>query len=256
MVGPMMKHRIFHWLLRAFALGRPRDYWVKPLAVTAVLLGLFALLALFGFGQDMATLPAAMSTVALVQLPFTALAFAMVTYMDRVQTQLAALAMTDVLTGLPNRRAFVAQAGRAQANGEAGFVLIIDADHFKRINDTYGHAVGDRCLQAIAKRLNDVRRADDLIGRIGGEEFGAFMPLCTMAELRRISGQLCHAILINLPEERDPLRLTLSVGAAETRPLEMIEAALSRADEALYLAKAEGRARLVVWSKAVTDRVA
>ena len=252
----MLRHTFFQWLLRAFALNTRRDYILKPLAVLGVFVVLFASVELCLLGQDPASLPGSLLTAALVQFPFTTLAFAMITYMDRMQTQLAELAMTDVLTGLPNRRAFVARAGRAHANGDSGFVLIIDADHFKRINDTYGHAVGDRCLQAIAKRLNDVRRAEDIIGRIGGEEFGAFMPFCTMEEINRIGPRLCGAILINLPEERDPLRLTLSVGAAETHPHEVIEAALSRADEALYAAKAGGRGRLVVWSRSAMDRVA
>lgn len=252
----MMKHALFQWLLRAFALNKRRDYVLKPLAVLVVFIALYSLVDILVLGQDLASLPASILTASLVQLPFTTLAFAMMTYMDRMQSQLAELAMTDVLTGLPNRRAFVARAGRAHAAGDSGFVLIIDADHFKRINDTYGHAVGDRCLQAIAKRINDVRRPEDIIGRIGGEEFGAFMPYCTMEEIDRIGGRLCGAILINLPDERDPLRLTLSVGAAETHPHEVIEAALSRADEALYAAKAAGRARLVVWSRSAMDRVA
>ena len=252
----MMKHAIFQWLLRTFALNKRRDYILKPLAVLTTFLVLFTVVDVGIVKQDPAALPGSIVTAALVQLPFTTLAFAMMTYMDRMQSQLADLAMTDVLTGLPNRRAFVARSARAHNRGDSGFVLIIDADHFKRINDTYGHAVGDRCLQAIAKRINDVRRPEDIIGRIGGEEFGAFMPYCTMEEITRIGGRLCGAIFINLPEERDPLRLTLSVGAAETHPQEVIEAALSRADEALYAAKATGRARLVVWSRSAMDRVA
>ena len=252
----MMKHSVFQWLMRAFALNKRRDYVLKPLVVLCVFLTLFTLVDVLVLGAEIASLPTAVMTAAVVQLPFTTLAFAMVAYMDRMQTQLADLAMTDVLTGLPNRRAFVARAGRAYTAGDTGFVLIIDADHFKRINDTYGHAVGDRCLQAIAKRINDVRRPEDIIGRIGGEEFGAFMPYCTMEEMHRIGGRLCGAIMINLPEERDPLRLTLSVGAAETHPHEVIEAALSRADEALYAAKAGGRARLVIWSRSAMDQVA
>ncbi len=247
---------IFQWLLRVFALNRRRDYVLKPIAVLTIFVILFIAVSVLLLGQNWRSLPASIATAAVVQFPFTTLAFAMVTYMDRMQSDLADLAMTDMLTGLPNRRSFVVKAGQAQAKGEVGFVLIIDADHFKRINDTFGHAVGDRCLQAIANRMNDVRRPEDLIGRIGGEEFGAFLPFCTMEEVHRIGGRLCGAILINLPEERDPLRLTLSVGAAETKPFEMIEAAVSRADEALYAAKSGGRARLVVWSRSAMDKVA
>ncbi len=256
MVGPMTKDTLFLWLFRIFSLNRRRDYVLKPLAVTAAFLALFSIVTVAILRQPLASLPGLTVTAGLVQLPFTALAFAMLTYMNRMQTHLAELAMTDVLTGLPNRRAFVAQAGRAQAGGQAGFILIIDADHFKRINDTYGHAVGDRCLQAIAKRLNDVRRAEDLIGRIGGEEFGAYLPYCTMQEIDQLGKRLCNAILINLPDLAAPLRLTMSVGAAETRPNELIEAALSRADEALYLAKAGGRARLIVWTRSAALDVA
>ena len=252
----MMKHTIMEWMLRTFALERRRDYIVKPLIMLIVFAILYTVAGVLLLKHDWRELLASLFTAVLVQLPFIGIGFTLVSYMGRVQEQLADLALTDMLTGLPNRRAFVAQAGRAQADGAAGFVLIIDADHFKRINDTWGHAVGDRCLQAIAKRLNDVRRAEDLVGRIGGEEFGAYMPYCTMEEIHQIGGRLCGAIMINLPEERDPLRLTLSVGAAETQPYEMIEAALSRADQALYAAKAAGRARLVVWSRRAMDRVA
>ena len=252
----MLKHDINQWLLRVFVLNTRRDYLLKPLAAVTVFIILFTFVDVLVLRQGIAGLPWSVLTVAVVQFPFTTLAFGMMTHMHRMQTQLAELAMTDVLTGLPNRRAFVARASRAHAAGDAGFVLIIDADHFKRINDTYGHGVGDRCLQAIAKRINDIRRPEDIIGRIGGEEFGAFMPYCTMEEINTIGGRLCNAILINLPEERDPLRLTLSVGAAETQPHELIEVALSRADEALYAAKTSGRARLVVWSRRAIDKVA
>jgi diguanylate cyclase len=256
MLGPMTKDTLFLWLFRVFALNQRRDYVIKPLGVTTAFLAMYSAVMLLILRQPLASLPGLVLTAGLVQLPFTALAFTMLTYMNRMQIHLAELAMTDVLTGLPNRRAFVAQAGRAQAGGHAGFMLIIDADHFKRINDTYGHAVGDRCLQAIAKRLNDVRRPEDLIGRIGGEEFGAYLPYCTMQEIDQLGKKLCNAILINLPDLPVPLRLTMSVGAAETRPDEMIEAALSRADEALYAAKASGRARLIVWTRSAALDVA
>ena len=256
MVCAMMKDTFFQWLLDTFTLNKRRDYILKPLAVLLTFLVMFTSVAVLVPGQDPSTLPGAILTAAVVQMPFTTVAFALLNYTDRMQRQLADLAMTDVLTGLPNRRAFVARAALAQTRGELGFVMIIDADHFKRINDSYGHAVGDRCLQAIAKRLNDVLRPEDIIGRIGGEEFGAFMPFCTMEEIDLIGERLCGAILINLPEVRDPVRLTLSVGAAETQPYELIESALSRADAALYAAKAGGRARLVVWTRSVMDRVA
>jgi diguanylate cyclase len=245
MVGPMMKHALFQRLLRAFSLNTAWDYVLKPLAVLGIFIALFGAVAVLILQVPIKSLPASFLTGALVQLPFNTLAFAMVTYMDRMQTHLAEPAMTDVLTGLQNRRSLVAKAGGVRSSGQSGFVLIIDANHFKRINDTYGHAVGDSCLQAIAKRLNDVRRPENPIGRIGGKEFGAFMLYCSMQEIDLIGRKLCNAIRINLLDERVPQRLTLSVGVATTQVGDTLEHAMRRADELMYKAKLSGRGAMV-----------
>ena len=137
-----------------------------------------------------------------------------------------------------------------------GFLLILDADHFKRVNDTYGHAVGDECLKAIAERLREISRPNDVYGRIGGEEFGAFLPYTTAAELRTIGMGLCKGIHIDVPGLDQPLRLTMSVGATETHEDENVASALQRADEALYVAKSTGRAKMVTWTKSMADKIA
>ncbi len=151
----------------------------------------------------------------------------------RLQKQLVALANTDMLTGLPNRRAFVAQTLERLAEELPGYVLIIDADHFKRINDTYGHAVGDLCLQAIASRLRGVTRPEDVIGRIGGEEFGIYVRR-SQTMLSRLGDAICAEIQVDDPSVTTPLHLTLSIGAAACFGSDSLDLTMRRADLALY----------------------
>ena len=252
----MMMHGFLAWLVGLFALRRRRDVVIKPVLTLALYLAVYAVLRTLVFRMDPSNLLDMLPLVAVAQLPFLLLAFMIVHYLDGLQAKLSDLAMTDVLTGLPNRRAFVTWANNLQRHGNVGFLLIIDADHFKRINDTHGHAVGDVCLQAIAARLQQVKRPHDLVGRIGGEEFGLYLPYATMEELSGLSHALCRPIPVAVAELNQPLSLTLSVGAAETHPKEPVDSALQRADEALYVAKAQGRARMILWHKHTMSRVA
>lgn len=183
--------------------------------------------------------------------PFVLLTLYAVRRSYLLHKQLVALASTDMLTGLMNRRAFVAQMQERLDMDGAGYVMIVDADHFKRVNDTYGHAVGDMCLQAVAERLRTITTAQDVVARIGGEEFGIYV--CREPEaIAALGQQLCAAIPVTHGDGPTPLHLTLSAGAASTQQGEPLEQAMRRADEALYQAKASGRARLVTW---MMDRV-
>lgn len=185
-----------------------------------------------------------------VALPFTALILALFHHQRLLQDRLLQLATTDVLTGLPNRRAFITRTRAVTDAGQAGALLILDIDHFKRINDTYGHAVGDACLAAVAERLNRSLRTGDLVGRIGGEEFCVFLPGATAEEARATGDRLCRAIAFEPAGEDLVLRVTLSAGATLGGAATPLDTLMVRADQALYRAKAEGRARLVLWSDA------
>lgn len=158
------------------------------------------------------------------------------------------LARTDGLTRLANRRHFLErlEAGVAQARSRQHrlSILMIDLDHFKNVNDTFGHAAGDRVLVAFADLLRALVRVSDLPGRLGGEEFGLYM-LDTSLDVAMKVGERVRARTRELrPLEENYLPST-SIGAAEWREGEDMDALMQRADAAMYKAKAGGRNRVV-----------
>ena len=165
--------------------------------------------------------------------------------------RLEELARSDPLTGLANRRQFDevkdAEFRRAQRPGQTLSVLVCDVDHFKRYNDTYGHAAGDRCLQAVAQTLKATfARAGELSARIGGEEFAVLLPSVDAVQARGAAERLRQALAArNIPHSASPVasHVTLSIGLAQFDPLTMdtFDTLLHRADEALYRAKNLGR---------------
>jgi len=172
-----------------------------------------------------------------------------------VRTGLKA-AVNDPLTGLYNRRyamPYLAQmAVRARDNGTSFAVMIADLDHFKRINDQFGHASGDAVLVAVAHRLRGCLRKTDMVARIGGEEFLIVTPAPTLAQAQTAALRVCDAIsssAINLPPPHAPVTITASIGMAlcdlDRHPAkdcdDIGEALLAQADKALYAAKGRGR---------------
>ncbi len=164
--------------------------------------------------------------------------------------QMHSLALTDELTRLPNRRHLMSQARNALSQARAGHTRMalaaLDIDHFKRINDRYGHAVGDLVLQRVAHALAGALRSGDAIGRTGGEEFVAILRDAGELDAQRAAERLRTAVAgldcTGLPTGLSP---TISVGVAEYRPSdETIDPFLQRADEALYRAKEYGRNRV------------
>lgn len=174
-------------------------------------------------------------------------------YADRIRSQLdesLEMAVTDPLTGLHNRRYIASrlrQAVESANNGGAPVSLLIaDIDHFKVINDTFGHDGGDRVLRSFADRLLHDLRALDLAARYGGEEFVIVMPGAGLAEARVASERLRAAIAseqFNVGEGQST-PVTVSIGFAQAQRGESAESLLRRADEALYIAKGEGRNRV------------
>ena len=165
---------------------------------------------------------------------------------------LVAQARTDPLTGAANRRAFLERAGeemrQAHRSGLPLSLLIADIDHFKRINDSRGHAAGDEALKRFVLALGDALRPGDLIGRYGGEEFVVLLPHTTLEEAVAVAERLRRRVAAQeMGPEGDPFRMTASFGVAAVEPGDSggIDAALRTADSALYRAKAEGRNRVV-----------
>lgn len=162
------------------------------------------------------------------------------------------MATTDALTGLNNRRQVSARLAeeleRAERYGNPLGVIILDIDHFKSVNDTYGHNVGDDVLRKLASTLHESVRSIDLTARWGGEEFLVVLPE-TLTEDAMIVGERIRAAIEAMPPFEDgPPRVTASLGLAISRPSDTTDSIVERADGALYEAKHGGRNRLLVAS--------
>ncbi|MES2322892.1 MAG: diguanylate cyclase [Pseudomonadota bacterium] len=164
--------------------------------------------------------------------------------------KLAALSMTDGLTGITNRRGFDAaladEWARAMRSGEPVALAMLDVDHFKMYNDRYGHQAGDQCLCEVAKAINGhARRAGDMAARYGGEEFALLSRLCYGPNALAVAQEVCAAVeALNIPHDGSPHgHVTVSIGVAVMvpDPASTPEMLVWRADQALYRVKQEGR---------------
>jgi len=168
--------------------------------------------------------------------------------LERIQNELAALARSDALTGLGNRRALeerlLVECERAERLAKPLAVILGDIDHFKQVNDRYGHAVGDTALRSFADLMRADVRPYDLVARYGGEEFVLLLPETSLAEAaeiaERIRLKLRAASAPGLPQ-----KISASFGVCVRRRGEKGEQLLERADAALYMAKTAGRDRVV-----------
>lgn len=175
--------------------------------------------------------------------PFLFFFFVAMLYQVRLQRHLSVLSRKDWLTGMNNRRTFLDLASKRNKEYKTCILLMLDADNFKQINDTYGHQAGDTCLKAIAYMLKRNLREDDVSGRIGGEEFAILLANSNADQARVIAERLIKPIPFRVGPAH--LTITLSIGAVVASPDSPLEHLLSLADRALYQAKSEGRARVV-----------
>jgi len=165
----------------------------------------------------------------------------------RHRRQLALLANADSLTGLPNRRRTYELGKEAMAKALEDklplTVAVVDLDHFKSINDRFGHAGGDQVLQEFARVCRESIRAEDILGRWGGEEFLIVMPGASLdVALIALERVRTLALRIELPSMSAGLRVCLSAGLASLEPnLKTLDELIARGDAALYRAKHEGR---------------
>ncbi len=159
------------------------------------------------------------------------------------------MALTDELTGVPNRRqVFVMgerEVRRAQRFSQPLSLIMLDIDYFKRVNDTYGHLIGDEVLKVIAERCQSVIREVDIIGRYGGEEFCVLLPEARLDDACKVAERLRQAVAGEaLPTSAGGLSLTISLGVATLTPdIETLQDLLDVADQGLYMAKQGGRNR-------------
>jgi diguanylate cyclase (GGDEF)-like protein len=173
---------------------------------------------------------------------------------ERTEFRHKTAALVDSLTGIANRRAFLEEgaqlAKRPAMRNRCAAVMLIDLDHFKSINDRFGHAVGDRVLQVFAETANRTMRPSDLIGRLGGEEFAAILYETSREKALVVAEQL-RAGFADAAADVDgcPVYATVSIGLVieQDGPVE-ISALLAQADQALYCAKQRGRNRVEIAS--------
>ena len=172
-----------------------------------------------------------------------------VEWLQAIVDGLCDVSSRDALTGLSNRRQFESainrEVDRVARNGEPALLLVLDIDHFKKVNDTHGHAAGDEVIKAVAASLQDCVRPMDTVSRIGGEEFAIILPNCppafgqTVAERirKKVEGQTVAII------GGESLSVTVSIGGAFAPQWVRSSAVLwtERADQQLYKAKAQGR---------------
>ena len=154
--------------------------------------------------------------------------------------------LTDPLTNLPNRRALDdhlrSRMDAWRKHGEPFSLLMLDIDHFKRFNDTYGHQAGDAALTAFATAVASALRKGDVVARYGGEEFAVLLPHSTLEEATAAVEKICTAVTeLRLTFGNQQLGLTASGGLASIITHEACETLIGRADEALYAAKGNGR---------------
>jgi diguanylate cyclase (GGDEF)-like protein len=222
-------------------LGSPRSWWAIPVAEHGEPYGI-----LLAAGREgVMTEAEAQTAAAIAGQGMTAYENA------RLFSQVRRMATIDGLTGLYNRNQFFAEADRqlriATRHRRPFAAIMVDIDHFKHINDTYGHPVGDEVIRAVAERLRDTRRDSDVLGRYGGEEFALVTPE-TGPSAADLAERLRQAVAAQpIPTAAGPLPVTISVGLAHLdgggQDLRQL---LTRADRALYQAKQTGRNRVCV----------
>lgn len=178
-----------------------------------------------------------------------------ITELKKTQHELERLSQYDDLTGLYNRRHFMSLAhqefGRSRRYGNPLTTLMLDVDHFKRINDTYGHPVGDQVLKALGRQILDGLRGIDIAGRLGGEEFAVMLPETSIGQAIMVAERL-RSQIVSAPvtlADGQCVAYTLSIGIAVlTAEHEGLDHLLQQADLALYAAKERGRNRVVSYA--------
>lgn len=225
---------------------------IMVVVVVASLLGTFAvrqLLLYFGIDLNLRQSLLMGGIVPLLSAPVVIVPIVKLLYkVNQLEGAMRQLATFDSLTGLLNRRAFLEQATLllnqrgALESGHSAAILVVDLDHFKKINDLFGHSCGDEVLESFGAIAKGVIRQGDLAGRMGGEEFAFFLPHVTKRDVDQIANRLHGAIAEGHELSADCIvSYTISIGATFVKDALDLAEALKRADKALYYAKDHGR---------------
>ena len=188
---------------------------------------------------------------AIVSLPITIYVMLQTDTLRSLTQRLAHLSETDQMTGLLNRQTFLDRLERHLSDPalgpQGGVFAYVDADHFKRLNDRFGHVLGDKVIQLLAEHIRAATREGDLCARLGGEEFGVFLAGASLDDAAAIAERLRREV--NEPERAlgiPGIVLSVSIGLAAHRPGEGAMATMQAADLSLYAAKREGRNTVVI----------
>lgn len=242
-------------VLVGFVVGEPGLFWLYPCLVTtffltspriAVTLNVLSILALMVHGGAFRS-PVQMWSFAATAAVVSACAYVFARRNQNQRRRLEHLATVDPLTGVKNRRSMDEELQMAAANAErtglSYALALLDIDHFKKINDEYGHSVGDQVLTDLVMLIDQNTRKSDQLFRYGGEEFVLLLPGVDGADLEAVMGHLQQVLRRHMKHPGGPV--TASFGVALLRHGETVESWIARADDALYQAKAGGRDRIV-----------
>lgn len=185
--------------------------------------------------------------VVITTISLLTIAFSIVWYGITRYRQLHRQASTDGLTGLANRRTFDRTLSQLSQSGQQFGLLMIDADHFKHVNDRYGHDVGDQVLAHLSQIITTSCRGSDVVCRYGGEELAVLMPMVTDAQLARCAARICQAVESQpFNASTTELVLTVSIGGVICRQQGDCETLVTCADKRLYEAKRNGRNQFII----------
>ncbi len=232
----------------ALVLADPKCQKLTSRYGLAAAFGFKALTAMATFGAllrpDAFQVTPAGAFLVLILCQFAIAMFVLILVQERAEQRLIALTETDSLTGIRNRHWMMDRLPRQAASGSA--YVIIDIDHFKQVNDQYGHLAGDAVLTAVAQAMTDLLGEEAILARMGGEEFGLYLPDTSKVSVLQTAEHLRTRIAsLTISHEGTTIPVTLSAGVA-TAPLPMsVTQLIARADEALYAAKRSGRNRVV-----------
>lgn len=250
----------YYYILFAMAVPIvfPIRSWLLILVVFISNLGLFFLFRYSQFEPDPVLLELDSSTLELLSASYIFLSyltlFIAVWFVELMaagnERKLDKLSLTDALTNIPNRRYFEIalqqEIAKAQRNNTPLVLAILDIDFFKKVNDQYGHDVGDEVIKHIANHLRQVLRAGNTVARVGGEEFAVLLPEMNLQFAVEVAERMRQTIELNdYQMEDESLHLTISIGMVGVDVNESPENAYKLADDALYAAKRGGRNRVI-----------
>jgi diguanylate cyclase (GGDEF)-like protein len=250
----MSIHALLRRCIRRY--GEFKTIAVLTLLLMGVVAGAVALTDLILYQPDILTISTLMTL--LIGPLILHIFVSLISKLDRSEEKLRALSVMDDLTDVYNRRFFIEQAekelAKAKRYGTVFSILAVDIDHFKKINDTYGHFAGDTVLQAMANTCMNNLRAMDIFARFGGEEFMFLIPEANKTDVASFAERVLSALENTLVVyNREEIRFTVSIGVKTVDArINSLESLLKAADDALYEAKRRGRNCIVIYDDEAT----